>query len=115
MAQKGGGLVGPGEARGDFVEAFLATLPATFQVDGINPDGSAYSGIAQLSFNPANLTLSVNWQIGSDSYSGSGPLDNGSFIINWGDTTPAIYTVTPELALSGTWAGGAAVEIMTRR
>jgi hypothetical protein len=115
MAKKGPGSQETSEVRGDQVEAFLSTLPARFQVDGVNPDGSFYSGTAQLSFDTASLTLTVNWQIGSNAYSGSGPLENGSFIINWGDTTPAIYTVTPELALSGTWAGGAASEIMTRR
>ena len=107
----GGGSAG--EARGDVVEAFLATLPARFRADGVNPDGSTYSGTAQITFDPASLTARFDWIVGGNSYSGSGPLDQGRFVIDWGADTPAIYTVNPDLSLSGTWAGGTASEILT--
>lgn len=102
-----------GEVRGDPVEAFLITLPATFQVDGLNPDGSAYTGTAQMSFNSSTQTATIVWQVGSDTFQGQGPLNEGRFVIDWGDTTPVIYTVTPDLTLSGTWAGGRASETLT--
>lgn len=101
------------EVRGDLVEAFLNSLPARFQVDGLNADGSTYSGTAQMSYNSVSLTASITWQIGADTFSGQGPLDNGRFVVDWGDTTPVIYTVNSDLSLSGTWASGAASETLT--
>lgn len=102
-----------GEVHDGPVEAFLGTLPATFQVDGRNADGSAYAGTAQMSFNSSTLTATIVWQVGADTFQGQGPLNEGRFVIDWGDTTPVIYTVTPDLTLSGTWAGGRASETLT--
>ncbi|MEQ8655876.1 MAG: hypothetical protein RIC24_01045 [Hyphomicrobiales bacterium] len=111
LAQKGGEATS--EVRGDLVEAFLNTLPATFQVDGLNADGTAYSGTAQMSFNWNSMTATIVWQVGADTYQGQGPLDNGRLVIDWGDTSPVIYTVTPDLSLSGSWANGTASETLT--
>lgn len=116
LAQKGdnnGSGQETSEVRGDLVEAFLNSLPATFQVDGLNADGTSYSGTAQMSYNPVSFTASITWQVGADTFSGQGPLDNGRFVIDWGDTTPVIYTVNSDLSLTGSWAGGAASETLT--
>lgn len=116
LAQKGdnnGGGQETSEVRGDLVEAFLNSLPATFQVDGLNADGTSYSGTAQMSYNAVSFTASITWQVGADTFSGQGPLDNGRFVIDWGDTTPVIYTVNSDLSLTGSWAGGAASETLT--
>lgn len=116
LAQKGETNTGgqeTSEVRGDLVEAFLNSLPATFQVDGLNADGTSYSGTAQMSYNTASMTASITWQIGADTFSGQGPLENGRFVIDWGDTTPVIYTVDTNLSLIGSWAGGTASETFT--
>lgn len=116
LAQKGdnnGSGQETSEVRGDLVEAFLNSLPATFQVDGLNADGTSYSGTAQMSYNAVSFTASITWQVGADTFSGQGPLDNGRFVIDWGDTTPVIYTVNSDLSLTGSWAGGAASETLT--
>lgn len=100
------------EVRGDLVEAFLATLPARFQVEGTNPDGTTYFGTAEISFDWDTLTATFVWQIAGDTFRGEGPLDRGSLIIDWGQDEPAIYTVNPDLTLSGSWADGLGSELM---
>ncbi len=101
------------EVQGDVVEAFLNTLPADFAVAGTNPDGSTYAGTAQMSFNRQSLTAAITWQVGADTFQGSGPLQDGQLIIDWGQDTPVIYSVNADMSLSGTWAGGRATETLT--
>ena len=36
-------------------------------------------------------------------------------MINWGQSTPVVYVVMPGGELHGTWAGGTALEKLTRR
>lgn len=112
LAQKGAPATVQ-DAQADRMAAFLATLPARFAVDGTNPDGTAYAGTAALAWDAATGRATIRWQVGADSFEGSGPVEDGRLVIDWGQDTPAVYVVEPDLSLSGTWAGGLGTERLT--
>jgi hypothetical protein len=82
-----------------------------YQVAGRNPDGSAYSGSLNISRQAARFLLS--WQVGSSSYRGTGRLDGNVLIVDWGSTSPVVYTLAPDGSLRGLWSNGAAEEVNT--
>lgn len=100
--------------------AVLNAPPATaqgaisglYRADGRNPDGSPYSGTAQIT--ETGNTVSVNWQVGNRAYSGAGYRDGSVVVINWGDTSPVVYVVMSNGELHGTWANGTALERLSR-
>jgi hypothetical protein len=55
----------------------------------------------------------VEWTVGSQQFFGSGPLIGGEFIVDWGQSSPVIYTVQRNGDLFGTWANGTASETLT--
>ncbi|MEO0383724.1 MAG: hypothetical protein AAF234_09260 [Pseudomonadota bacterium] len=96
------------------VEAFLPTLPDSFDVEGVNTDGSRYDGTAEMAYDATNETISMTWEIGNDTFSGTGSFVDGQLVVEWGDSTPVIYSITEDLNLSGTWDAGQATEELTR-
>ncbi|MEM6712834.1 MAG: hypothetical protein AAF590_11215 [Pseudomonadota bacterium] len=91
----------------------ISVLPNTFAVQGTNPSGSTYRGSAYLNFDAQSGDLLIDWQVGNDSYSGRGPLIGGEFIVDWGDSSPVIYTVQRDGSLFGTWGNGRGTEVLT--
>jgi hypothetical protein len=96
------------------VQAFLPTLPDSFDVNGINTDGSPYQGTAEMEYDSTSETISMTWQIAEDTFRGTGSFVNGQLVIEWGASTPVIYSITENLNLSGTWDAGQASEELTR-
>lgn len=96
------------------VQAFLPTLPDSFDVEGVNTDGSLYDGTAEMEYDATNETISMTWQIGNDTFRGTGSFVDGQLVIDWGQPTPVIYGITENLNLSGTWDAGQASEELTR-
>jgi hypothetical protein len=96
------------------VQAFLPTLPDSFDVNGINTDGSRYQGTAEMEYDSTSETISMTWQIAEDTFRGTGSFVNGQLVIEWGASTPVIYSITENLNLSGTWDAGQASEELTR-
>ncbi len=101
------------EEYANLLEDFLSVLPNSFDVVGTNTDGSTYRGTAYLSFETQSGDLTVDWQIAGQSFSGRGPLVGGEFVVDWGQSSPVIYTVQRNGDLFGTWANGTASETLT--
>lgn len=95
-------------------QAFLPTLPDSFQVAGVNPDGSSYHGTVEMEYDQASATISMTWEIGDDTFHGTGSFLDGQLVVEWGASTPAIYSITEDLNLSGTWDAGQGSEELTR-
>ncbi|MBV7408052.1 hypothetical protein [Maritimibacter sp. DP1N21-5] len=96
-------LAGPG----------LADVTGDYTAKGRNADGSVYSGTARLTETDGMVT--VNWTVGTSSYSGTGPINGDVVTIDWGAASPVVYVVMPDGELHGTWADGAALEKLTPR
>lgn len=79
-----------------------------YRAEGRNPDGSSYSGKVQIRENGGEVQ--INWQVGSQSYSGSGTRNGDVIWVNWGDTYPVVYVRMPSGELHGTWANGRGLE-----
>jgi hypothetical protein len=113
LAQKSDRASIPDEEYANLLEDFISVLPNSFDVIGTNTDGSTYRGTAYVSFDSQSGDLSVDWQIAGQSFSGRGPLIGGEFIVDWGQSSPVIYTVQRNGDLFGTWADGEAFETLT--
>ncbi|MHC1745281.1 MAG: tetratricopeptide repeat protein [Syntrophobacteraceae bacterium] len=86
-----------------------------YSVAGVNPGGSPYEGTA--SIKRSGDRYNVNWQIGSDAFTGTGTLVGDTLTVNWkdggGGAGLVIYTMTTEGVLKGVWAGGKGSETLT--
>lgn len=82
-----------------------------YQVDGRNPDGSAYSGVARVL--QLGDEVRITWEIAGRQFEGRGVVEGDRITVDWGDTTPVIYTILGDGTLSGTWAGGQAIDVLT--
>lgn len=90
-----------------------ADVTGSYSAQGRNPDGSAYSGSAELV--QEDGYVSIRWTIGGQTYTGRGPLNGDVVTIDWGDTAPLVYVIMPDGELHGTWADGAALDKLTPR
>jgi hypothetical protein len=93
--------------------AMAQSILGTYTADGRNPDGSSYSGTVWIE--PVGKGYTFRWQIGSQSYAGSGTQSGDVVTVNWGDTHPVFYLVMPDGELHGTWADGLGLEKLTPR
>lgn len=93
--------------------ALAQSITGTYSADGRNPDGSSYSGTVWI--DPAGKGYAFRWQIGNQSYSGTGSQRGDVVTVDWGDTHPVYYLVMPDGELHGTWADGRALEKLTPR
>lgn len=84
-------------------------ISGTYQVDGMNADGSRYSGSVTVDVRP-DAGVSVQWSIGTSVYSGTGLIEGRVLAVDWGGDTPAVYVIMPFGELHGTWDGGRALE-----
>jgi hypothetical protein len=98
---------GDGEAE----EAEAPTLTGVYRANGTNPGGSKYTGIVALKEDGEDFKLT--WWVGKDVFKGSGHFAGKMLVINWGDSTPVIYSFGDEGALDGEWADGSATETLT--
>lgn len=104
----------------------LAAAPASaqirqglYEVEGQNPDGSAYGGVFALE-NAPGASWYVTWQVGDVRLQGLGLIQGGvlavSFVVD-GRPGIATYEVEPDGRLRGTWStgGGMGTETLTPR
>ena len=91
--------------------AVQANIAGRYTAAGKNPNGSTYSG--NVTIEQADGVYHFFWKIGGDSYRGKGSLQNGRFVIDWGDSYPVIYTLANDGRLMGTWSNGAATEVLS--
>ncbi len=83
-------------------------LTGIYRVEGRNPDGGRYRGMVAIVQTGDQFTF--KWWIGSQIFEGSGHLAGRMLVINWGDTTPVVYTFGGRDSLEGEWADGTATE-----
>lgn len=75
-------------------------LEGEFDVYGVNPDGRAYSGIAEIVYNGGKYV--VTWEIAGETIIGEGRWENEQFTVLY-DGGEAIYTLDEFGTLTGTW------------
>ena len=84
-------------------------MPGTYQIRGVNPNGSTYGG--QVTITADGDVYNFRWRISSgDTYLGSGRLLGRIISVDWGQKYPVIYRVDDDGTLRGTWANGTATE-----
>lgn len=83
-----------------------------YQVSGRNPDGSTYSGTAEVSEVFGKVT--IRWRVAGSAFEGIGSREDRVVTVDWGDTYPVIYVVMPDGSMHGTWANGQALDRLTR-
>lgn len=88
-----------------------ANIAGRYTTFGKNPNGSTYRG--EVTIEQEGGTYYFSWKIGKDSYQGKGNLESGKFVIDWGDSSPVIYTLASDGRLMGTWSNGDATEVLS--
>jgi hypothetical protein len=78
--------------------------PGRYAVDGRNPDGSRYTGGAEISRDGDAYV--VGWTVGGSNYRGRGTLTAGILVVDWGQATPAVYARAADGTLVGLWNNG---------
>ena len=80
-------------------------LPGKYQVDGKNPDGSTYSGTAQIVATSEN-TCRIAWKTGGSTSEGICMRNDNSFAAGYvlGDAIGlVVYKIMPDGSLEGIW------------
>jgi hypothetical protein len=86
-------------------------LSGRYKVEGRNPDGSAYFGVARIVDDKGKVA--ITWTIKDTEFSGQGRVVGKVLTVEWGSDTPVIYQIQQDGQLQGTWANGRALDILT--
>jgi hypothetical protein len=90
----------------------VVTPPAgSYAVAGQNPNGTRYSGAVDI-VRQGN-TYQFDWRVGRTAYKGSGTLDGNVLTVNWGGSTPVVYSVGSDGILRGLWDAGRGAEVLS--
>lgn len=90
------------------VPAWAQSVSGSYRAEGRNPDGSTYSGSVQIRDSKGEVRM--EWQVGSQRYSGTGTRNGDVIWVDWGDSHPVVYVRMPSGELHGTWANGRGLE-----
>jgi Caspase domain len=90
----------------------VARPQGRYGVRGRNPNGSRYSGIAEI--RDLGDHIVIEWQVGSKHYRGTGTLTGNVLTVDWGATTPVVYALTSDGRLRGLWNNGRGEEVLTQ-
>jgi hypothetical protein len=82
-----------------------------YRVRGRNPNGSRYSGIAEIRDRGDRVV--IEWQVASKGYRGIGTLDGNVLTVDWGAATPVVYALASDGSLRGLWNSGRGEEVLT--
>ena len=86
-------------------------ISGKYSVVGTNPNGTTYRG--SLTIRRDGNRYRFDWLIANvATYSGTGMLNGGSIVVDWGQQYPVIYQVGPNGVLTGTWNNGTATETL---
>ena len=106
------GLLNPARMPpGTLMPSTTLALGGLYLVDGSNPDGSRYRGMAALT--PAGNQFRFTWWLRRQVFSGVGQFAGRMMVVNWGAKSPVIYTVARNDDLVGEWADGSATDRLT--
>jgi hypothetical protein len=102
------------------VDASAQSVGGSYAVSGVNINGSAYSGSAQIA--PSGSSCRITWRTGSTNSSGICMLANRSFAASYrlgSDSGMAIYELHADGSLHGWWTivgrEGVGTETLTPR
>jgi hypothetical protein len=87
-------------------------LDGVYAVYGTNPNGSPYTGMARIAGGDGDGAFRIDWWIGPQKFSGDGRRDGRWIRVDWGSSSPVIYTQETDGRLDGLWADGSASEIL---
>jgi len=87
-------------------------IAGAYNVRGMNPNGSAYTGQVQIV--QQGSAVEVYWSVAGQSYTGRGLIDGRVVTVDWGSSSPVVYVLMGR-ELHGTWDNGMAVERLTPR
>jgi TIR domain-containing protein len=88
-----------------------ADISGKYSVDGTNTNGTTYHGSVTIRRDGSRYRF--DWLIANyATYSGTGTLDGGRIVVDWGQQYPVIYQVGPNGVLNGTWNNGTAKETL---
>jgi hypothetical protein len=86
-------------------------ISGKYSVDGTNTNGTTYHGSVTIRRDGSRYRF--DWLIANyATYSGTGTLDGGRIVVDWGQQYPVIYQVGPNGVLNGTWNNGTAKETL---
>jgi hypothetical protein len=85
-------------------------LGGVYRVDGTNPDGTHYSGIAAIA--DKGDEFDFTWWSGPRVYNGNGQFAGRMLVVNWGQVHPVIYSLAATDRLEGEWADGTATDTL---
>jgi len=88
--------------------AFAQSVAGNYRAEGMNPDGSSYSGTVTVT--ETGPVLTFHWDIAGDTYDGTGQRDGDVIRVDWGDAFPVVYVVMPSGELHGTWGNAHGLE-----
>ena len=86
----------------------LPNLTGVYRVEGANPNGTRYHGM--LTLTPFGKDFLFKWWIGKQTFTGSGQFAGRMLVVNWGQSSPVVYTINRNDTLTGEWADGTATE-----
>jgi len=89
------------------------TIAGTYTSDGLDTDGSKYSGVADIT--EQGSAVEFTWVVEGDTMRGTGTREGRVITVDWGAKTPVIYVVMQDGTLHGTWDDGLALEKLTPR
>lgn len=92
--------------------SFLPQIEGKYAVQGLNPDGTRYSGSVTITVKDG--TAFFRWDIAGQTFHGQGPLTGNTLIIDWGQKDPVVYQINADGTLTGSWAAGRASETLRR-
>lgn len=90
----------------------LEQLTGLYRVDGVNTNGGRYVG--EVNIVVRDNTAFFAWEIAGKAYTGKGGIQGNQLVIDWGSSSPVIYTIDAAGNLNGTWDNGRASERLTR-
>lgn len=91
--------------------AAFADVTGRYTAEGRNPNGSTYTGTVRMIEDGGRVM--VSWQVGNQSYTGTGPINGHVITVDWGDAHPVYYLIMPDGELHGIWADGKGLEKLT--
>ena len=83
----------------------------TYRVNGRNPNGTSYVG--RVTIASSGGRSSFEWQVGSQTYRGTGARNGNILTIDWGSKQPIVYALAGDGTLKGLWEGGKGEEALT--
>ncbi len=91
----------------------VAEIAGLYRVVGTNPNGTTYRGSVAVMRTDSERTYRFVWWIGRQVFRGEGLRDGRWLRIDWGASSPVIYTIGIDGVLNGVWADGSASEFLS--